>query len=79
MSTQTVSLGQYLAPTQGLIEVQAGDVGEVGHARHSLQEPEALDGAVVKHHIQEHTQGEVDGLHIPAASKVQAKSAKVQQ
>ena len=43
-------------PAEALVEVQHGDVGEVGHARDDLQEPEALDGALVVDDVQHKAQ-----------------------
>lgn len=43
-------------PAEALVEVQHGDVGEVGHARDDLQEPEALDGALVVQEVQHDAQ-----------------------
>ena len=43
-------------PAEALVEVQHGDVGEVGHAGDDLQEPEALDGALVVDDVQHKAQ-----------------------
>ena len=52
-------------PAQGLIQVQHGDVGEVGHAGDGLQEPEALDGAVGVDEVEAVAEGQVGTLDPP--------------
>jgi hypothetical protein len=39
-------------PAKRLVEMQHGDVGEVGHSRDLLQHPEPLDGAALVHKVQ---------------------------
>ncbi len=52
-------------PAQGLVEMQHGDVGEVGHAGDGLQEPEALDRALCVDGIQADAEGQVCPLDPP--------------
>ena len=40
-------------PAKRLVEVQHGDVREVGNPRDDLQEPETLDGPLVEERVQE--------------------------
>ncbi len=49
-------------PAQALIQVEHGDVREVRHASDSFEEPEALQGPIRVHHIQEPAQGQVGPL-----------------
>mmetsp|Transcript_21450 Transcript_21450/g.59575 ORF Transcript_21450/g.59575 Transcript_21450/m.59575 type:complete len:295 (-) Transcript_21450:486-1370(-) len=46
-------------PPQGLVQVKHGHIAEVRHAGNVLQEPEALDRLVLKHHIDHHTEEEI--------------------
>jgi len=59
MLQRRITLSSHLAqcstgapPAKALIQVQHGDVGEVWHARHHLQKPEALDGPLVVDDVQ---------------------------
>mmetsp|Transcript_878 Transcript_878/g.1865 ORF Transcript_878/g.1865 Transcript_878/m.1865 type:complete len:254 (-) Transcript_878:162-923(-) len=53
-------------PTEGLVQVQHRDVGEVGHARHCLEEPKALDGPLLGVHlVEEEAEQDVGGLDQP--------------
>eukprot|EP00976_Prorocentrum_cordatum_P050688 1023243-Prorocentrum_minimum.AAC.2 len=74
-----VCIGIYLAelagaspPPEHLVDVEHGAVGEVGRARHRLQEPEALDRPAVENeveHVAQQVVGDLDeprGVHLPA-------------
>mmetsp|Transcript_10248 Transcript_10248/g.30361 ORF Transcript_10248/g.30361 Transcript_10248/m.30361 type:complete len:279 (+) Transcript_10248:960-1796(+) len=57
-------LGAAAPPAQRLVQVEHGNVGKVGYARHRLQEPEPRDGPPVVDHVEKLAEDLV-GQHDP--------------